>query len=52
MHGLLGSSSVAVMFVTAALLLLQLQDKEQERMQLLQMCNELMSKLEEAGLSL
>ena len=38
--------------VTACVLLLQLQDKEQERMQLLQMCNELMSKLEEAGLSL
>ena len=46
------SSAVEVMFVNAALLLLQLQDKEQERVQLLQMCNELMSKLEEAGLSL
>ena len=45
-------SSAEVLFVNATLLLLQLQDKEQERMQLLQMCHELMSKLEEAGLSL
>ena len=51
------STCVEVMFVTAALLLMQLQDRQrclcqQERVQLLQMCNQQISKLKEASLSL